>query len=91
VNSSNRHTVTYAPKAAKELSRIEKALASRIADAVDRLASEPFPAGCRKLTGYDALWRIRIQDYRVVYTVDDGELLVIALRVAHRRAVYRNL
>ncbi|MDR3107999.1 MAG: type II toxin-antitoxin system RelE/ParE family toxin [Bifidobacteriaceae bacterium] len=37
------------------------------------------------------MWRIRVQDYRVVYTVDKGELLVVALRVAHRRAVYRNL
>ncbi len=43
------------------------------------------------LTGYPGLWRIRIGDYRVVYAIKDAELIVLALRVAHRRDVYRNL
>jgi mRNA interferase RelE/StbE len=91
VTGEPRYTLAYDPRAAKELARIDKAPAARIADAVDRLGSEPFPPGCRKLAGYDGLWRIRVQDYRVVYTVDQGKLLILALRVAHRRAVYRNL
>jgi len=37
-----------------------------------------------------AFWRIRVGDYRIVYTIKDAELVVIALRVAHRSAVYRN-
>jgi mRNA interferase RelE/StbE len=49
VTSASRYQVVYDPRAAKELSRIDKAPAARIADAVDRLGTEPFPPGCRKL------------------------------------------
>ncbi len=43
------------------------------------------------LVGFAGLWRIRVGDYRVVYTIKDAELVVIALRIAHRSSVYRNL
>jgi len=41
------------------------------------------------LSGCPGIWRIRVGEYRVVYSVDDGELVVLALRVAHRREVDR--
>ena len=91
MTSGPRYTVAYDPRAAKELARIDRVAASRIANAVDRLGSEPFRPGCRKLVGHDGLWRIRVSDYRVIYTVDAGELIVVAMRVAHRRGAYRNL
>jgi mRNA interferase RelE/StbE len=91
MSDEGRYTVAYAPKAARELSRIDKVPATRIADAVDKLGVNPFPPGHRKLVGYDDLWRIRVGNYRVVYTVDHGELTVLALRVAHRSTVYRDL
>ncbi|MDR0627665.1 MAG: type II toxin-antitoxin system RelE/ParE family toxin [Bifidobacteriaceae bacterium] len=50
-----------------------------------------FLPGRRKLVGYDRLWPIRISDCRVIYTVDAGERLVLALRVAYRRGANRNL
>jgi len=45
-------------------------------------------AGCR-LVGYDELWRIRIGDCRVTYTIKDTELVVLVLRIAHRSVAYR--
>jgi mRNA interferase RelE/StbE len=45
----------------------------------------------KALSGQEALWRIRIGDYRVVHQVRDDELLVLVVRVAHRREVYRSL
>jgi mRNA interferase RelE/StbE len=62
-----------------------------IVGAVGRLEVDPRPASARPLVGYPNLWRIRIGDYRVIYAIKDAELIVLALRVARRGAVYRNL
>jgi len=52
---------------------------------------DPRPAGCGRLVGYDELWRIRIGDCRVTYTIKDTELVVLVLRIAHRSVVYRGI
>jgi mRNA interferase RelE/StbE len=51
-------------------------------------ATDPRPRGCKKMQGGDREWRIRIGDYRVVYTIDDAKLLVEGTRVRHRSAAY---
>jgi mRNA interferase RelE/StbE len=91
VSSAARFTVEYDPKALKELASLDKPAARRIVKAIDALSHDPRPSGGRPLVGYPDLWRIRIGDYRVVYTIKDAELIVLALRVAHRSAVYRRL
>jgi mRNA interferase RelE/StbE len=53
------------------------------------LAENPFPPGCRKLQGSRDAYRIRVGDYRVVYEVATGRLLVEIVRVRHRKDVYR--
>lgn len=75
----------------KELAKLDKPVARRIVGAIDGLEAQPRPPGARSLVGYPGLWRIRIGDYRVVYAIKDAELVILALRVAHRRDVYRNL
>lgn len=86
---AERHVVEYDPKAAKELSRIDKPVARRILAAVGTLSTEPRPSGARQLVGHPGLWRIRVGSYRVVYAVQDSELIVLALRIGHRSRVYR--
>lgn len=81
----------YDPKALKEIARLDHSVGRRILKVVDALGAEPRPHGARPLVGYPDLWRIRIGDYRVVYAIKDTELVVLALRVAHRSSVYRNL
>jgi mRNA interferase RelE/StbE len=51
-------------------------------------ADNPRPPGCRKLKGGDKEWRIRVGDYRVVYTTDDAQMLVEVTRIGHRSTVY---
>jgi mRNA interferase RelE/StbE len=53
------------------------------------LAETPRPPGCRKLTGSDSDWRIRIGEYRVIYEIDDAGKTVRIFRVRHRREAYR--
>lgn len=88
---SRSYEVVFDSRASKELGKLDKPVARRVYSAVMALAEEPRPDGCRQLSGYPALWRVRVGDHRVVYSIDDGRLVVVALRVAHRREVYRNL
>ena len=83
-----RYAIRIKASAARELQRIERPTRERLIAAIDRLAENPF-AG-RALKGeLRGLRRIRVGDYRLLYEVRDGDLLVLVLRVAHRREAYR--
>jgi mRNA interferase RelE/StbE len=61
----------------------------RVSAAMLSLASEPRPRGCRKLLGYDDVFRLRVGRYRLLYSVSDDTVVIVILRVGHRRDVYR--
>jgi mRNA interferase RelE/StbE len=75
--------------ARKRLASLAAPVAARIAGAIDALAFDPRPAGCRKLVGTERLYRVRVGDYRVVYEVYDDRLLVLVIKLGHRREIYR--
>jgi mRNA interferase RelE/StbE len=77
------------PTAEKSLDKLPRPIRRRIVDAMKALRNNPRPAGVVKLVGDENLWRIRIGDYRVVYEIQEGRLVVLVLRVAHRKDVYR--
>jgi mRNA interferase RelE/StbE len=91
VSAGRRYAVLYDPRAAKELRKLDRQVARRVATAIERLGADPRPQGSRLLVGYPDLLRIRVGDYRVIYTIKDSELIVLALRVAHRSDIYRNI
>jgi mRNA interferase RelE/StbE len=91
VSDPGPYSVQYDPRAAKELTKLDRPVARRIAAAVNALAEDPRPQGARQLVGYPGLWRIRTGDYRVVYRIKDAELVVLTLRIAHRSSIYRSL
>lgn len=74
--------------ALKTFRGFDRAARRRVATAIDQLAVDPRPPGCVKLSGREA-WRIRVGDYRVVYEIHDGVLVVVVVAVGHRREVYR--
>lgn len=76
-------------RAAKSLDAIDKPQRRRVMAVIDRLAENPRPAKCVKLSGQDNEWRVRAGDYRVVYQVHDDRLLVLVVEIGHRSAVYR--
>ncbi len=75
--------------ARKVLSNIPLAYANRIRCAIDDLATNPFPQGHRKLVGSESKYRIRIGDYRVIYQVENQELVIFVIRIGHRKEIYR--
>ena len=77
--------------AEKDLKDLPLKLHNRIIAALQTLAKSPRPSGCRKLTGSDNDWRIRVSDYRIVYEIDDAAEIVRVNRVRHRREVYRRI
>lgn len=75
--------------AEKEIAELQLDFRNRIIEKIRLLAATPRPSGCKKLSGEDRAWRIRIGDYRVVYEINDAEQYVEIRAVAHRREVYR--
>ncbi len=54
-----------------------------------KLKNNPFPSGCEKLSGNDYLFRIRSGDYRILYHVENKKLLILIVKIGHRREIYR--
>ena len=82
------YRLVFKRSVAKDLRGIPNADVARILACIERLASEPRPPGCEKLVGRDC-YRIRQGSYRIVYEIRDEVLVVIVVRVAHRREIYR--
>lgn len=83
------YRVELAPRATRELRRLDHIIRERVLRALIGLEVDPRPQGVKKLVGAESTWRLRIGDYRIVYEIRDRELLVMVVRVAHRREVYR--
>lgn len=82
------YTVTIERKAERTLSKIEARDRIRIETVIGELAHNPRPHGCTKLSGV-AAYRVRVGNYRVVYTVADSVRVVNVTNVGHRRDIYK--
>ncbi|MCE5269960.1 type II toxin-antitoxin system RelE/ParE family toxin [bacterium] len=85
----SRYEITILPAALKQLESLPVGIRRRIAAGIDSLSDNPRPEGCRKLAGSDNLYRLRQGDYRVVYEVRDAVLVVLVIRLGHRKDIYR--
>lgn len=81
--------IEFSRAAARQFAALPRKEQERLRARIDRLAENPRPAGVRKLAGEEGLYRLRSGDYRVIYTVQDEVLLVLVLKVGHRREAYR--
>lgn len=83
------YEVRISRRAVKALASIERRDQSRIRAVIDLLAENPRPPACVALAGEHGVYRVRVGDYRVLYEVLDGVLVVQVIAVGHRREVYR--
>ena len=75
--------------AQRDIKRLDRPTQKRILARLTGLAGDPRPVGVELLTGMADVWRVRVGDYRIVYTIKDDVLLVLVLRVGHRREIYK--
>jgi mRNA interferase RelE/StbE len=83
------YSIALETAARRDLAKLERAIDTRVSNAIDALEDEPRPSGCVKLAGQRQHYRVRVGTYRIVYRVDDNVHLVTVERVQHRREVYR--
>jgi mRNA interferase RelE/StbE len=83
----SEYRIELRPAAVRSLRKLEPGVRRRIQGAIALLAQNPRPPGARALQGRPGL-RVRVGDHRIIYVVKDGVLLVVVVRLGHRRDVY---
>jgi mRNA interferase RelE/StbE len=83
------YRIEFRPAALREIRKIDRSMQPRIQGAIALLAQDPRPPASRALRGRPG-FRLRVGDYRIIYTVNDDILLIVVVTVGHRREVYRN-
>ena len=82
------YDIEFRPAALRELRKIDRSIQPRIQGVISFLAQDPRPPASRQLRGRDG-YRLRVGDYRIIYTIDDGVLLIVVVTIGHRREVYQ--
>ena len=83
------YTVEVAPAAERQLKALPKPIRTQIGRRIDKLADNPRPHGIEKITGEDDLYRVHTGDYRILYKINDQELLILVVKIGDRKEVYR--
>ena len=84
-----RYSIEITATAEKQLKKIPRNDQVRVVRAMMGLADEPHPRGCRKLSGYEDVYRIRAGTYRIIYRVERRKVIIVILKIGHRKDVYK--
>jgi mRNA interferase RelE/StbE len=82
------YQIKFKSSAVKELKNSPSQIQKRISIKIEELRQNPRPSGVVKLTGDDKLYRVRVGNYRIVFSIDDTERIIRITRIRHRRDVY---
>lgn len=83
------YTVEISPAAKRQIRKLDRPVQGRIIRRLEELQSDPRPPDVEKLEGGENDYRVRVGEYRIVYEIRDKTLLVLVLKVGHRREIYR--
>jgi len=84
------YSIQIAASAYRDYKKIPKEKLAKINSAIDGLKINPRPNGCKKLKNRDA-YRVRADDYRIIYEIHEKILIILVIRIRHRKEVYRRL
>ncbi len=87
--AKRQYRVVFSKGADRQLLKLSEKLQKRLVRAAESLEGTPRPPRSKKLQGEKNLWRIRVGDYRILYEIEDAKLVVLVIRLAHRKNVYR--
>ena len=85
------YQVELAGGAEKFIRKQDAALQIKLVAVLRKLAENPRPPKSKKLKGLDELYRVRVGNYRIVYTIEDKKLIILVVRIAHRKDAYKRL
>lgn len=83
------YEIELTPAARRSLKSLPRSVVKRVDAKILALGQNPRPQGAKKLRDQDNLLRVRVGDYRILYRVEDDRLLVLVVRISHRREIYR--
>ena len=83
------YSILLAPPAERQLRSFSSAIQKRLVNRMKTLQQDPRPPGVKKLADEDHLYRIREGDFRIIYTIQDEELIILVLKIGNRKDVYR--
>lgn len=82
------YRIMYKKSVGKELRKLDGTQLRALVRQIEALATDPRPAGCIRLQDSDGLYRVRQGDYRIIYGIRDEVLVVLVVKVGHRKEVY---
>jgi len=83
------YTVEFTPRADKDFRALPPEIRRRLVPKIDALAIDPRPHGVKILAGSEDILRLRVGDYRILYKIRDDRLIVLLVKIGHRREIYR--
>ncbi|MDQ1266477.1 MAG: mRNA interferase RelE/StbE [Bacteroidota bacterium] len=84
-----QYEITFSKSAIKELESLNNKLIDRIWVKIEQLQKNPRPLGCLKLQGSNKLWRIRIGNYRILYSISEAESIIDIISIKNRKDIYK--
>ena len=84
------YRIEYAKSVTKDIAKISDKNLRLIFEKIETLTSDPYPPTCKKLKGYDSLYRIRAGNYRILYEVENDVLVVFIVEIGDRKNVYED-
>lgn len=89
---TDKYKVEFTPAAKRDLEDLDKPIQTQVFRRIEKLADDPRPHGVEKLKASDDdIYRIRSGNYRILYTINDGRLLVVVIKIGDRKEIYRQL
>jgi mRNA interferase RelE/StbE len=86
-----KFNIKWQPSSKRNFKKLAIDVQKKITIKLDELITNPRPVGCKKLASKKNRFRIRIGDYRIIYSVYDTELIIMVLEVGHRQNFYRGV
>ena len=84
-----RYRVEFTPAAARDLKKLDRQAQKRLSSVIDGLSENPRPNGVKALQGDSSILRIRSGAYRILYRIEDRVVMIVIIRIGHRKDVYR--
>ncbi len=81
--------IRFKHSAEADLKKIDRQFLPKILAGVETLSNNPFPSGCRKITGSESSFRVRAGDYRIIYQVDSDQKEIVIFHIRHRKDAYK--